>query len=102
QRKTAYEVETYWSSGVCSSDLGDEIVRHAAAERPGPIERVQRDQIVERLRLRLAQDVAHAAALELEDAVGLRILEDLIRPGIVRSEERRVGEAGIVRSWASR
>ena len=57
----------------------DVVVHHAAAQRTRPVQRVQRDQIVEALRLRLAQDVAHAAALELEDAVGLPVLKDLIR-----------------------
>ena len=50
----------------------DVVVHHAALERAGPVERVQRDQVVEPLRLGLAQQLAHARALELEDAVGLR------------------------------
>ena len=56
----------------------DEVVHHAAAQRARPVQRVQRDEVLEPLRLGLAQDVAHAAALELEDAVGLPVLEDLI------------------------
>ena len=62
---------------------GDEVVHHAAAQRARAVQRVQRDQVVEPLRLGLAQDVAHAAALELEDAVGLPVLEDLVRLRIV-------------------
>ena len=65
---------------------------------PGPIERVQRDQVVEPLRLGLAQDVAHAAALELEDAVGLPVLEDLIGLRIV---ERHVVDVELARRWCA-
>ena len=64
----------------------DVVVDHAAAQRTRPVERVERDQVVEPLRLRLAQDVAHAAALELEDAVGLPVLEDLIGLRIVERD----------------
>ena len=62
----------------------DPVVHHARLERAGPIQRVQRDQVVETLGLGLAQQLAHARALELEDAergalaehlVGLRIVE---------------------------
>ena len=61
----------------------DEVVHHAAAQRAGPVQRVQRDQIVEPLRLGLAQNVAHARALELEDAVGRAFGENLIRLRVV-------------------
>ena len=64
----------------------DEVVHHPAAQRAGPVQRVQRDEVVEALRLGLAQDVAHAAALELEDAVGLAVLEDLIGLRIVERD----------------
>ena len=63
---------------------GDEVVDHAAAKRAWPIERVQRNQVFEPLRLGFAQNVAHAAALELENAVGLPVLKNLIRLGIVQ------------------
>src|ERR1035437_5729756 len=61
----------------------DEVVHHAAAQRTRTVERVQRDQIFETLRLGFSQNLAHPAALELEDAVGLPFLENLIRLGIV-------------------
>ena len=77
------------SAGRSDLDLGlallagDEVVDHAAAQRAGAVQRVERDQVVEPLRLRLAQDVAHAAALELEDAERLSVLENLVGLGIV-------------------
>ena len=54
-----------------------------APERPGPVERVQRDEVVEPFRLRLAQRVPHARALELEHAAGLTVAEELVRRGVV-------------------
>ena len=57
---------------------GDVVVDDAAAQRARPVERVQRDQVLEALRLRLAQHLAHARALELEHAVRLAGLEDLV------------------------
>ncbi len=56
----------------------DEVVDHPALERAGTVERVQRDQVVEPLRLGLAQQLAHARALELEHAVGLAVPEQLV------------------------
>ncbi len=65
---------------------GDEIIHHAAPQRAWSIQRVQRDQVFDGLRLRLPQNVPHPAALELEDAVGLRILKDLIGLRIVQRQ----------------
>ena len=62
---------------------GDEVVDHPAAQRAGTIERVQRDEIVEALRLGLAQNVAHTRTFKLEDTVGLTVGKDLIRLRIV-------------------
>ncbi len=64
----------------------DEVVHHPALERAGPIERVQRDQVVEPLRLGLAQQLAHARALELEHAVGLAVAEQLVGLGVVERD----------------
>ena len=64
----------------------DVVVHHAALERAGPVERVHGDQIFEALRLGAAQDLAHAGALELEDAVGLAVHEQLIRLRIVERD----------------
>ena len=53
---------------------------------PGPVECVQRDEVVEALGLGLAQQLAHARALELEDAVGLAVAEELVGLGIVERD----------------
>ena len=64
----------------------DEVVDHAAAQRAGPIEGVERDEVVEPLRLGLAQDVAHARALELEHAVGQALAKQLVRLAVVERD----------------
>ncbi len=64
----------------------DVVVDHAALERAWAVERVQRDQVVEALGLGLAQQLAHARALELEDAVGLTVAEELVGLGIVERD----------------
>ena len=64
----------------------DVVVDHAALERPGPVERVERDEVVEPLRLGLAQQLAHARALELEDAVGLAVAEELVGLRVVERD----------------
>src|SRR6185436_12511288 len=51
---------------------------HPAAQWAGTVERVQGDEVVEPLRLGLAQNVAHAGAFKLKDAVGLALGENLI------------------------
>jgi hypothetical protein len=56
----------------------DEVVDHARLQRPRPIERVERDQIVQALGLRLAQQLTHPRALELEDAIRLAVGEELV------------------------
>src|SRR5205085_8411215 len=61
----------------------DPVVDHAAAQGLGTIERVERDQVVETLRLGLPQDVAHAARFELEDAERRAVLKDLVGLRIV-------------------
>ena len=57
----------------------DVVVDDPGAQRAGPVERVQGDEVVEALRLGLAQRLAHARALELEDAGGAAVAEELIR-----------------------
>ena len=56
----------------------DEIVDHAALDRAGPVERVQRAQVLDARGLILAQDVAHAARFKLEHAAGEAFGEDLV------------------------
>ena len=92
----------------------DPVVDHTALERSRAVERVERDEIVEARRLGAAQEIAHAARLELEDAErravgkhleGLRVVErqvvdvevELLGPldlleGIVDERERAESE----------
>ena len=65
---------------------GDVVVDDPAPERPGPVERVQRDEVFEALRLRLSKRVTHARAFELEHAVRLAGLKDLIRLRVVQRQ----------------
>ena len=62
----------------------DEVFDQPAAERTGPVERVQRHQVAEPLRLQLAQDLLHPARLELEDPVRLGAAEQLVDRRIVQ------------------
>ena len=53
---------------LCLSLLaGHPVVHHARLERAGAVQRVERDQVVEALRLGFAEQLPHARALELED-----------------------------------
>ena len=56
----------------------DEVVDHSALERAGTVQRVERDQVVQALGLRLPKQLAHPRALELEDAVRLTVAEQLV------------------------
>ena len=51
---------------VLDADIGRDVVHRAR-----PVERHQRDQVLEAVGLELGQDVAHAAAFHLEDPVGI-------------------------------
>ena len=64
----------------------DVVVDHPALERTGPVERVERDEVVEALGLGLAQQLAHARALELEHAVGLAVAEELVGLRVVERD----------------
>ena len=68
----------------------NEIVDHSAAQGTRAVQRVQRDEVVETLRLGLAQDVAHARALELEDAVGRALAKNLIGLRLVERDGGQV------------
>ena len=56
----------------------DEVVHHAALDRAGAIERVERGEIFQAAGLIAAQDVAHAAGFKLEDAAGEALAEDFV------------------------
>jgi hypothetical protein len=68
----------------------DVVVDDAAAERTGTVERVEGDEIIEALRLGFPQRVAHARTLELEYAVRLPILEDLVALRVVQRNVHQV------------
>ena len=55
----------------------DEIVDHARAHGAGAVERDERDDVFDVGGFELAQEVAHAARFELEDAEGARLVEQL-------------------------
>src|SRR3546814_4570158 len=81
KQKTAYEVRiSYWSSDVCSSDLGERGSRIGDGRRAALVEE---------------QAFARAAAVEQHmverDAGEFHPRRDLVADG-VRSEERRVGK----------
>ncbi len=67
----------------------DVVVDHAAFERAGPIERVGGDDVAEMVGLHPLQQVANAAAFELEDAFGFAAAE--------QGERLRVVERKLVR-----
>ncbi len=50
---------------------------------PGTVEGVEGDEVAELLGPEAAEEVLHARALELEDAVRVPGLEDLEGPGVV-------------------
>ena len=71
----------------------DVVVHNAAAQRAGTIQRVQRDQVLETLRLGLAQRLAHAGTFKLEHTVCLAVGKQLIRLRVV---ERQMIEVDLV------
>ncbi len=83
------QVVLHLDAAVLSRDV---VVDDPAAQRTRTIERVERDEVLETLRLGLAQRVAHARALELEDAVGLAVLEDLVALRIVERNVHQIDD----------
>ena len=77
----------------------DVLVDHAAVERAGAVEGDGGDDVGEAVGLHLDQQVADAAAVELEDALGLAALEQLVGLGVVeRQVDRgRCGRPGVAR-----
>ena len=65
----------------------DEVVDHAALDRAGAIEGVEGGEVFDGVGLVAAEDIAHAAGFELEDAGGEGAVEDFF-VGLVR---RRAG-----------
>ena len=60
------------------------VVHHPAPERSRTIQGIQRDQIFEAVGLGAPKQVAHARALELEDAVGRPIGKEFVRLRVVQ------------------
>src|ERR1035441_1593488 len=56
----------------------DKVVNHAALDRPGAVQRIQRGEIFDRVRLVAAQNVSHAGGFKLEHAGGQSPMEDLL------------------------
>ena len=69
---------------VLDADVGRDVVHRA-----GAIERHQRDHVLEAVGLQLAQDVAHAAAFQLEHPVGIALGQHLEGRRVV---ERYLGD----------
>ena len=67
----------------------DEIVDHAALNRAGPVERVQRAQVFDAIRLIAAQNIAHAGRFKLEHAAGKALLKIFRRFACRRAEDLR-------------
>src|SRR5690242_21259795 len=77
-----------WSSDVCSSDLGADLVVHATPVRDEPIVELRAGQTLVDL------PYPRSATAELAAANGARVLD-----GLERSEERRVGKECRSRGW---
>ena len=54
----------------------DEVVNHAALDRAGAIERIQRREVFHSARLVAPQHIAHALGFKLEDAGGVAVVEN--------------------------
>ncbi len=66
-------------------------VHRDLVHRPGAVERVERDEVVELVRADLLERLAHALGLELEDARRVAAREHLVGRGVVERQRRHVG-----------
>ncbi len=64
----------------------DEIIEHAALDRPGTVECVQGRQILDARGLVTAQDIAHAGRLKLENTAGQGARKDVVSFRIVERQ----------------
>jgi hypothetical protein len=64
----------------------DEVLHHARVERPGPVERSQRDHVFEHLRAIVLEELLHARRLELEHAGRLTALQELVGAFVVERQ----------------
>ena len=68
----------------------DEVVDHAALDWAGPVQRVQRGQILQAGGLIAPQNVAHAVRLKLENAGGVALGEKRVRGSVIKCQSREV------------
>ncbi len=64
----------------------NEVFHHAALQRAGAVECVERAQISDARGLVLAQNVAHTGRFKLEHAAGVGLRENFVRLGVVKRE----------------
>ena len=70
----------------------DEIVNHAALNRPRPIQRIERRQIFDGVRLVAPQHIAHAVRFKLEHAGSEPAMEDLLVCNWIVRNSIQIGE----------
>ena len=74
------------------ADLGlalfaiDEIIDHAALDRTGAVQRVERGEILDAAWLVTAENIAHAVGFELEDGGRFSASEEFVGFGVVQRE----------------
>ena len=64
----------------------DEIIHHAGLQRAGPEQRDQRHDVLEAIRLQPADEILHAARLELEDGGGAAGLEQRVGGRVIHGQ----------------
>ena len=76
----------------------NEVINHAAIDRAGSVERVERRQVFQAIGLQPAADVFHAVGFKLEDRFGLAVAEELQRRPVVERnlcEVERLGSLAL-------
>ena len=68
----------------------DELLDHAAIERPGPVKRVQGRKVLNILRLKLPTDLLHPGRLKLKHRIGAPFPENSHRFFVVKRYIRPV------------
>ncbi len=68
----------------------DEVVDHAALDRAGTVERVERGEVFQARGLVAAQDVAHAVRFKLEDGGGIAARKKLVGGRVVERQRVQV------------
>ena len=68
----------------------DEVVDHAAFQRPGAIERARGDDVLEAVRAQLLEQLAEPGRFQLEDAGDVGLRDHLVDLDVVERDERQV------------